>query len=102
MPTHQHPSQSRIRSTAEQVGRRGPSSNDDGTSAPSSSFWDSVLVVGYTVTSLNTSGNNGWWRITKLPAFAVKGSTLEFFAQAAKWYGSSARYKVTVYWVSAG
>jgi len=61
---------------------------------------ESILIVGYTVTSLNVSGNNGWWRITKLPAFAVKGSPLEFFAQAAKWYGSTARFKVTVYWVS--
>jgi hypothetical protein len=61
---------------------------------------ESILIVGYTVTSLNVSGNNGWWRITKLPAFAVEGSSLEFFAQAAKWYGSTARFKVTVYWVS--
>jgi hypothetical protein len=63
---------------------------------------ESILIVGYTVNSLNVSGNNGWWRITKLPAFAVKESSLEFFAQAAKWYGSTARFKVTVYWVSTG
>lgn len=58
-------------------------------------------IVGYTVSSGNLSGNNGWWRITKLPSFAVKGGTIEFFAQAAKWYGSAAKYQVTVFWVGS-
>lgn len=59
----------------------------------------SIRIVGYSVTSLNTSGNNGWWRITSIPTFAVEGGTIGFFAQAAKWYGSKAKYKVKVYWI---
>ena len=64
-----------------------------------SSDGQSIRIIGYSVTSQNLSGSNGWWRITKLPAFAVKGGKIEFFAQAAKWYGSKAKFEVTVYWV---
>jgi len=59
----------------------------------------SFRVIGYTIKSLNISGNNGWWRITKYPSFGVEGSSIEFFALAAKWMGSKAKYEVTVYWV---
>jgi len=60
---------------------------------------NSIRVVGYSVTSLNTAGGNGWWRITKLPSFGVEGTPIEFFAAAAHWAGSQAKYEVTVYWV---
>ncbi|PVF95491.1 hypothetical protein CPB86DRAFT_763883 [Serendipita vermifera] len=56
-------------------------------------------IIGYTVTSQNTSGSNGWWRIAQLPKFGMLGRAIEFYAQAAKWYGSTAKFEVTVYWV---
>ncbi|KIM22523.1 hypothetical protein M408DRAFT_332893, partial [Serendipita vermifera MAFF 305830] len=62
------------------------------------SIRNSMRIVGYTVKSLNTGGHNGWWRISKPPAFGVEGGTLEFFAVAGKLYRNSARFKVMVYW----
>lgn len=61
----------------------------------------SIRVIGYYVKSQNTSGSNGWWRITKLPAFGVKGQPIEFFALAGKWYKSKSRFEVTVYYVES-
>jgi hypothetical protein len=58
---------------------------------------DSIRVIGYTINSLSTGHNNGWWRITKLPSFGVEGTPIEFFAKAALW--EQARYDVTVYWI---
>lgn len=60
----------------------------------------SARIVGYTVKSLDTSRHNGWWRLSKPPAFGVEGGTLEFFAVPGGWFGNSARYKVMVYWAT--
>lgn len=59
---------------------------------------DSIYIIGYTVTSRNISGNNGWWKITKMDRFGVKDGRIEFWALASKWYGSKSLYDVQVWY----
>ncbi|KAG8750710.1 hypothetical protein FRC14_000290 [Serendipita sp. 396] len=59
----------------------------------------SPRIIGYSVVSENTSGNNGWWRINQLPSFGDGEAKLEFFAQAGQWRGNKARYQVSVFWI---
>ena len=59
----------------------------------------SVYIIGYTVTSRNISGNNGWWKITKIDGFGIKDGRIEFWALAAKWMGSKSLYDVQVWYV---
>ena len=58
----------------------------------------SIYIIGYSVTSKNLSGGNGWWRITKMDRFGIKDGRIEFWALAAKWYGSKALYDVQVWY----
>ena len=60
---------------------------------------DSIYIIGYNVTSRNISGNNGWWKITKMDGFGIKDGCIEFWALAAKWYGSKALYDVQVWYI---
>lgn len=60
---------------------------------------DPIYIIGYTVTSRNISGNNGWWKITKMDRFGIKDGRIEFWALAAKWYGSKALYDVQVWYI---
>jgi hypothetical protein len=59
----------------------------------------SIYIIGYAVTSENTSGNNGWWKITKMDRFGTKDGQIEFWALAAKWYGSKSLYDVKVWYI---
>ena len=59
----------------------------------------SIYIIGYTVTSRNISGNNGWWKITKMDRFGIKDGRIEFWALAAKWMGSKSLYDVQVWYV---
>lgn len=59
----------------------------------------SIYIIGYSVTSKNISGGNGWWRITKVDRFGIKDGQIEFWALAAKWYGSKALYDVQVWYI---
>ena len=59
----------------------------------------SIYIVGYSVTSRNISGNNGWWKITKMDLFGIKDGRIEFWALAAKWYGSKSLYEVQVWYI---
>ncbi len=59
----------------------------------------SIYIIGYTVTSRNISGGNGWWKITKMDKFGIKDGRIEFWALAAKWVGSKALYDVQVWYV---
>ena len=58
----------------------------------------SIYIIGYNVTSKDTSGRNGWWRITKVDRFGIKDGQIEFWALAAKWYGRKALYDVQVWY----
>jgi hypothetical protein len=60
---------------------------------------DSIYIIGYTVTSRDTSGKNGWWKITKMEGFGIKDGRIEFWALAGRWYGRKSLYDVQVWYV---
>jgi len=59
---------------------------------------DSIYIIGYTVMSRNISGNNGWWKITKMDRFGIKDGGIEFWALASKWYGRKSLHDVKVWY----
>jgi hypothetical protein len=59
----------------------------------------SIYIIGYTVTSKNISGHNGWWKITNMDRFGIKDGRIEFWALAARWYRRKALYDVKVWYV---
>jgi hypothetical protein len=58
----------------------------------------SIYIIGYSVKSKNISSNNGWWKISRLDRFGIKDGRIEFWAMAAKWYSSKARFDVQVWY----
>ena len=60
---------------------------------------DSIYIIGYNVTSRNISGNNGWWKITKMDGFGIEDGRIEFWASAARWYRRKALYDVQVWYI---
>ena len=60
---------------------------------------DSIYIIGYSVTSRNTSGKNGWWKISKMDKFGIKDGRIEFWALADRWYRRKALYDVQVWYM---
>jgi len=60
---------------------------------------NSIYIIGYSVTSRNISGSNGWWKITKMDKFGIKDGRIEFWALASKWYRSKSLFEVQVWYI---
>jgi len=63
--------------------------------------WMAVHILGYKVTSRDTSGLNGWWKMTGLDRFAVQDGQIEFWAKGLTWIRVRAKFDVTVCYIEA-